>query len=114
MNNLHALYTDGYQVFRLVKYFPPTPDTDSYYQLERNGQVARVWRQDFLTKWKVFNSAAAFADYLLYTDEVLKDYRKTDDSGTVKHMVMWTKGRCLEAGNTWATPIIYSDLLGYF
>ena len=114
MNNLHALYTDGYQVFRLVKYFPPTPDTDSYYQLERNGQVARVWRQDFLTKWKVFNSAAAFADYLLYTDEVLKDYRKTDDSGTVKHMMMWTKGRCLEVGKTWATPIMYSDLLGYF
>jgi len=114
MNNLHALYTDGYQVFRLVKYFPPTPDTDSYYQLERNGQVARVWRQDFLTKWKVFNSAAAFADYLLYTDEALKDYRKTDDSGTVKHMMMWTKGRCLEVGKTWATPIMYSDLLGYF
>ena len=114
MNNLHALYTDGYQVFRLVKYFPPTPDTDSYYQLERNGQGARVWRQDFLTKWKVFNSAAAFADYLLYTDEVLKDYRKTDDSGTVKHMMMWTKGRCLEVGKLWATPIMYSDLLGYF
>ena len=114
MNNLHALYTDGYQVFRLVKYFPPTPDTDSYYQLERNGQGARVCRQDFLTKWKVFNSAAAFADYLLYTDEVLTDYRKTDDSATTKHMVMWTKGRCLEVGKTWATPIMYSDLLGYF
>ena len=105
MNNLHALYTDGYQVFRLVKYFPPTPDTDSYYQLERNGQGARVWRQDFLTKWKVFNSAAAFADYLLYTDELLMDYRKEDDSGTVKHMMAWAKGRCLETGIILATPI---------
>jgi len=45
---------------------------------------------------------------------VLMDYRKTDDSGTVKHMMMWTKGRCLEVGKTWATPIMYSDLLGYF
>jgi hypothetical protein len=105
MNNLHALYTDGYQVFRLVKYFPPTPDTDSYYQLERNGQGARVWRQDFLTKWKVFNAHAAFADYLLYTDELLMDYRKEEDSGTVKHMMAWAKGRCLETGIILATPI---------
>ena len=57
---------------------------------------------------------SAFADYLLYTDEVLKDYRKTDDSATTKHMMMWTNGRCLDAGKTWATPIMYSDLLGYF
>lgn len=110
MNNLHALYTDGYQVFRLVKYFPPTPDTDSYYQLERNGQGARVWRQDFLTKWKVFNAHAAFADYLLYTDEMLMDYRKEDDSGTVKHMLAWAKGRSLEIGIIWATAIKLTDL----
>lgn len=110
MNNLHALYTDGYQVFRLVKYFPPTPDTDSYYQLERNGQGARVWRQDFLTKWKVFNAHAAFADYLLYTDELLMDYRKEEDSGTVKHMMAWAKGRCLEIGIIWATAIKLTDL----
>ena len=116
MNNLHALYTDGYQVFRLVKYFPPTPDTDSYYQLERNGQGARVRRQDFLTKWKVFNSAAAFADYLLYTDEHLSNVnlKSPDLADTHRHIMMWTKDRCLEVGNTWATPIMYSDLLGYF
>lgn len=114
MNDIHTLYTNGQDVLRIVKYFPPTPDADGYYQLERDGQVARVWRQEFLTKWKVFNSAAAFADYLLYTDEVLMDYRKTDDSGTVKHMMLWTKGRCLEVGKLWATPIMYSDLLGYF
>ncbi len=109
MNNLHALYTDGYQVFRLVKYFPPTPDTDSYYQLERNGQGARVWRQEFLTKWKVFNAHAAFADYLLYTDEMLMDY----DSGTVKYMIAWAKGRCLEIGIILATPIKLEHLEVY-
>ena len=114
MNDLHCLYTNGQDVLRIVKYFPPTPDADGYYQLERDGQVARVWRQEFLTKWKVFNSAAAFADYLLYTDEILKDYREAQNNETTRHMMMWTKGRCLEVGKTWATPITYSDLLGYF
>ena len=114
MNDLHCLYTNGQDVLRIVKYFPPTPDADGYYQLERDGQVARVWRQEFLTKWKVFNSAAAFADYLLYTDEILKDYREAQNNETTRHMMMWTKGRCLEVGKVCATPIMYSDLLGYF
>lgn len=113
MNNLHALYTDGYQVFRLVKYFPPTPDTDSYYQLERNGQGARVWRQDFITKWKVFNSAAAFADYLLYTDEILMDYCGSDSSDLTRSLIKWAKERSLEIGILWATSIKPVDLIIY-
>lgn len=114
MNDLHTLYTNGQDVLRIVKYVHPTPDADGYYQLERDGQVARVWRQEFLTKWKVFNSAAAFADYLLYTDEILKDYREAQNNETTRHMMMWTKGRCLDVGKVWSTPIMYSDLLGYF
>lgn len=109
-----TLYTNGTDVLRISKYVPPTDSIQGYFILARDGKGCEVTLKDFLTKWKVFNSAAAFADYLLYTDEVLKDYRKTDGSATVKHMVMWTKGRCLEAGNIWATPIKYSDLLGYF
>lgn len=116
MNDLHTLYTNGQDVLRIVKYFPPTPNADGYYQLERDGQVARVWRQEFLTKWKRFNSAAAFADYLLYTDEHLSNVnlKNPDSADTHRHMMMWTKGRCLEAGNTWATPIRYNDLVRYF
>ena len=116
MNDLHTLYTNGQDVLRIVKYVHPTPDADGYYQLERDGQVARVWRQEFLTKWKVFNSAAAFADYLLYTDEHLSNVnlKNPDLADTHRHMMMWTKGRCLEVGKTWSTPIMYSDLLGYF
>ena len=114
MNDLHCLYTDGQDVLRIVKYVHPTPSIDGYFILARGDKGCTVTLQDFLKDWKVFNSAAAFADYLLYTDEVLMDYRKTDDSGTVKHMVMWTKGRCLAVGKTWATPIMYNDLLGYF
>ena len=114
MNDLHCLYTNGQDVLRIVKYVQPTPSIDGHFILARDDKGCTVTLQHFLKDWKVFNSAAAFADYLLYTDEVLKDYRKTDDSGTVKHMMMWTKGRCLEVGKTWATPIMYSDLLGYF
>ena len=114
MNDLHCLYTNGQDVLRIVKYVHPTPSIDGHFILARDDKGCTVTLQNFLKDWKVFNSAAAFADYLLYTDEVLKDYRKTDDSATVKHMMMWTKGRCLEVGKTWATPIMYSDLLGYF
>ena len=114
MNDLHCLYTNGQDVLRIVKYVPPTPSIDGHFILARDDKGCTVTLQEMLKDWKVFNSAAAFADYLLYTDEVLKDYRKTDGSATVKHMVMWTKGRCLEVGKTWATPIMYSDLLGYF
>ena len=114
MNDLHTLYTDGQDVLRIVKYIHPTPSIDGHFILARDGKGCSVTITDFLKDWKVFNSAAAFADYLLYTDGVLMDYRKTDDSGTVKHLMMWTKGRCLEIGKLWATPIMYSDLLGYF
>ena len=114
MNDLHCLYTNGQDVLRIVKYVHPTPSIDGYFILARDEKGCTVTLQEMLKDWKVFNAHAAFADYLLYTDEMLMGYRKEDDSGTVKHMVMWTKGRCLEAGNTWATPIMYSDLLGYF
>jgi hypothetical protein len=114
MNDLHTLYTDGQDVLRIVKYVHPTPSIDGHFILARDDKGCAVTLQDFLKDWKVFNSAAAFADYLLYTDEVLMDYRKTDDSATVKHMMMWTKGRCLEVGKLWSTPIMYSDLLRYF
>lgn len=114
MNDLHCLYTNGQDVLRIVKYVHPTPSIDGHFILARDDKGCTVTLQNFLKDWKVFNSAAAFADYLLYTDEVLTDYRKTDGSATTKHMMMWTKGRCLEVGNTWATPIMYSDLLGYF
>ena len=114
MNDLHCLYTNGQDVLRIVKYVHPTPSIDGHFFLARDEKGCTVTLQEMLKDWKVFNSAAAFADYLLYTDEVLKDYRKTDDSGIVKHMMLWTKGRCLEVGKTWSTPIMYSDLLGYF
>ena len=111
---INVLFTDGKQLLRIVKYVHPTPSIDGYFILSRNGKGCEVTLDELLTNWKVFNAHAAFADYLLYTDEMLMDYRKEDDSGTVKHMMMWTKGRCLEVGKLWATPIMYSDLLGYF
>ena len=114
MSNLLCLFTNGTDVFRIEKYVPPTDSIQGRFILYRDGKGCEVTLKDFLTKWKVFNAHAAFADYLLYTDEMLMDYRKADDSGTVKHMMMWTKGRCLEVGKTWSTPIMYSDLLGYF
>ena len=114
MNDLHCLYTNGQDVLRIVKYVHPTPSIDGHFILARDDKGCSVTLQEMLKDWKVFNAHAAFADYLLYTDEVLMDYRKTDDSGTVKHMMMWTKGRCLEVGKVCATPIMYSDLLGYF
>lgn len=114
MNDLHTLYTNGKDVLRIVKYVHPTPSIDGHFILARDDKGCSVTLQEMLKDWKVFNSAAAFADYLLYTDEMLMDYRKADDSGTVKHMMAWSKGRCLEIGIILATPIMYSDLLGYF
>ncbi len=110
MSNPHQLYTNGTDVLRIAKYVPPTESTQGHFILARDGKGCEVPLKDFLKDWKVFNAHAAFSDYLLYTDEVLTDYRKVDDSGTVKHMMMWTKGRCLEVGKMWATPIKLTDL----
>ena len=111
MNNPHTLFTNGQDVLRIVKYVHPTPSIDGYFILARDDKGCSVTLQDFLTKWRVFNAHAAFADYLLYTDEHLSNVKYDD---THRHMVMWTRERCLENGNIWATPIKYSDLLGYF
>ena len=105
MSNLLCLFTNGTDVFRIEKYVPPTDSIQGRVILSRNGKGCEVTLKDFLTKWKVFNAHAAFADYMLYTDELLMDYRKEDDSGTVKHMMAWAKGRCLEVGIILATPI---------
>lgn len=102
---INVLFTDGKQLLRIVKYVHPTPSIDGYFILSRNGKGCEVTLDELLTNWKVFNAHAAFADYLLYTDELLMDYRKEEDSGTVKHMMAWAKGRCLEIGIIWATPI---------
>lgn len=109
MNDLHTLYTNGKDVLRIVKYVHPTPSIDGHFILARDEKGCTVTLQEMLKDWKVFNSDAAFADYLLYTDEHLKGVNHDH-----KHMMMWVKGRCLEIGNTWATPISYSDLVGYF
>jgi len=117
MNDLHTLYTNGQDVLRIVKYVPPTPSIDGHFILARDDKGCTVTLQNFLKDWKVFNSAAAFADYLLYTEQYLNssDVKLSASSCTVhQHMINWTKGRCLEIGKTWSTPIIYSDLLGYF
>ena len=116
MSDLHCLYTNGQDVLRIVKYVHPTPSIDGYFILARDDKGCSVTLQDFLKDWKVFNSAAAFADYLLYTDEHLSNVnlKSPDLADTHRHIMMWTKDRCLEVGKTWATPIMYSDLLGYF
>lgn len=113
MNDLHTLYTNGTDIFRIEKYVPPTDSIQGRFILYRNGKGCEVTLKDFLKDWKVFNAHVAFADYLLYTDEMLMDYRKEDDSGTVKHMMAWAKGRCLEIGTIWATPIKLTDLEFY-
>jgi len=116
MNDLHSLYTNGQDVLRIVKYVHPTPSIDGHFILARDDKGCTVTLQEMLKDWKVFNSAAAFADYLLYTDEHLSNVnlKNPDLADTHRHVMMWTKGRCLEVGKTWATPIMYSDLLGYF
>jgi len=107
---INVLYTNGTDVFRIEKYVPPTDSIQGRFILSRNGKGCEATLDELLTKWKVFNAHAAFADYLLYTDELLMDYRKEDDSGTVKHMMAWAKGRCLEIGILWSTPIKLTDL----
>ena len=102
---INVLYTNGTDVFRIEKYVPSTESIQGRFILSRNGKGCEVPLEDFLKDWKVFNAHAAFADYLLYTDEMLMDYRKEEDSGTVKHMMAWAKGRCLETGIILATPI---------
>jgi hypothetical protein len=97
-----------------VKYVHPTPSIDGYFILARDEKGCSVTLQDFLKDWKVFNSAAAFADYLLYTDEALKNYREEQNNETTRHMMMWTNGRCLEIGKLLATPINFNDLEEYF
>lgn len=110
MNDLHCLYTNGQDVLRIVRYVHPTPSIDGHFILARDDKGCSVTLQEMLKDWKVFNTHAAFADYLLYTDELLMDYRKEDDSGTVKHMMAWAKGRCLEIGIICATVIKLTDL----
>ena len=110
MSNPHQLYTNGTDIFRISKYVPPTESVRGYFILSRGERGCEATLDELLTKWKVFNAHAAFADYLLYTDELLMDYHKTEDSGTVKHMMAWAKGRCLEIGIIWATPIKLTDL----
>ena len=111
MSSLLYLYTNGTDILRIEKYVPSTESIQGRFILARDGKGCEVTLKDFLKDWKVFNAHAAFADYLLYTDEHLKGVCYDD---THRHMMMWTKGRCLEVGKTWATPIMYSDLLGYF
>lgn len=110
MSNPHQLYTNGTDIFRISKYVPPTESVRGYFILSRGERGCEATLDELLTKWKVFNAHAAFADYLLYTDELLMDYHKTEDSGTVKHMMAWAKGRCLEIGIIWATAIKLTDL----
>ena len=73
MNDLHCLYTNGQDVLRIVKYVHPTPSIDGHFILARDNKGCTVTLQEMLKDWKVFNSAAAFADYLLYTDEHLSN-----------------------------------------
>jgi len=110
MNDLHCLYTNGTDVFRIEKYVPPTDSIQGYFILARNGKGCEVALKDFLKDWKVFNSDAAFADYLLYIDKVLTDCRDTDFHNTIKHMMQWVKNRSTDAGITWSTPIKLEDL----
>ena len=106
MSNPHQLYTNGTDVLRIAKYVPSTESIQGRFILYRDDKGCEVTLKDFLKDWKVFNAHAAFADYLLYTDEMLMDY----DSGTVNHMMAWAKGRCLEIGILWATTIKLTDL----
>ena len=113
MNNLHCLYTNGQDVLRIVKYVHPTPSIDGYLVLARDDKGCEVTLKDFLKDWKVFNSAAAFADYLLYTDEILMDYCGSDSSDLTRSLIKWAKERSLEIGILWATSIKPVDLIIY-
>lgn len=111
-----TLYTNGTDVLRISKYVPPTDSIQGYFILARDGKGCNVTLQNFLKDWKRFNSDAAFADYLLYTDEHLKNdtSKITRQDEAHRHMMMWTKGRCLEIGKLLATPVNFNDLMEYF
>lgn len=113
MNNPHTLFTNGTDVLRISKYVPPTDSIQGYFVLARDDKGCEVALKDFLKDWKVFNAHAAFADYLLYTDEILMDYRGADSPDLTKSLIKWAKERSLEIGILWATPIKLVDLIIY-
>lgn len=108
----HVLFTDGKQVVRIIKYVHPTPNTDGNFILVAGSSghvIATI--QELLTNWKQFNSEAAFADYLLYTEQHLLGVNSEE---THKHMIEWTRARCLETGIHLATPVEYDNLVRWF
>ena len=113
MINPHILFTNGTDVFRISKYTPPTESIQGHFILARDGKGCEVTLKDFIKDWKVFDAHVAFADYLLYVDEVLTGCRDTDFHNTIKHMMQWVKNRSTEAGITWSTPIKLEDLEAY-
>lgn len=112
MNNLHTLYTNGQDVLRIVKYIHPTPSIDGHFILVagNSGHVIATVRE-LLANWKQFNSEAAFADYLLYTEQHLLGVNSEE---THKHMIEWTRARCLETGIHLATTVKYDNLARWF
>lgn len=114
MTTPHQLYTNGTDIFRISKYVPPTESVRGYFILSRGECGCEATLDELLTKWKVFNAHAAFADYLFYSEQVLSSCKDTDFHNTLKHMMQWVKGRSIDAGGIWATAIKYSDLLDYF
>lgn len=110
---INTLFTNGTDVFRVAKYVPPTDNIQGRFILARDGKGCEATLDELLTKWKVFNSDAAFADYLLYTDEVLMDYRGADSPDLTKSLIKWAKERSLEIGILCATPIKLVDLIIY-
>jgi hypothetical protein len=113
MNDLHCLYTNGQDVLRIVRYVHPTPSIEGHFILSRDDKGCEVTLKDFLKDWRVFNAHAAFADYLLYTDEILMDCRGADSSDLTKSLIKWAKERSLEIGILWATSIKPVDLIIY-
>ena len=110
---INVLFTDGKQLLRIVKYVHPTPSTDGYFILSRGESGCEVTLDEFLTKWKVFNAHAAFADYLFYSEQVLSSCKDTDFHNTLRHMMQWVKGRSIDTGGIWATTVTLSDLEYY-
>lgn len=110
MSNPHQLYTNGTDIFRISKYVPPTESVKGCLILSRGESGCEVTLDEFLTNWKVFNARAAFADYLLYSEQMLASCKDTDLHNTFKHTMQWVKGRSVDVGCMWATPIKLSDL----
>jgi len=113
MSNPHQLYTNGTDIFRISKYVPPTESVSGYFILSRGERGCEATLDELLTKWKVFNAHAAFADYLFYSEQVLSSCKDTDFHNTLKHMMQWVKGRSIDAGGIWATTVKLSDLEYY-